>query len=82
MQKDLKQILTKNKIIHFADKTRNLYQTNPSNYKKLLTNNVTKTYEISNVNLIVQIVAESQEIVTDRKYKNKKYLNSQPRTPL
>ena len=35
LQKDLKQILTKNKIILFANKTRNLYQktqTNTRNY--------------------------------------------------
>ena len=55
LKKDLEQILTKNKIILFADKTRNLYQTNPSNYKKLLTNNITKAYKISNDNMIEQI---------------------------
>ena len=72
LKKDLEQVLAKNKIILFADKTRNLYQTSPSNYKKLLTNNVTKAYKISNEDIIAQINSESQEIINDRKYKNKK----------
>ena len=72
LKHDLNSLLTKNKIILFADKTRNLYQTTPKFYKKLITNSITKTYKISDENLINQINSESESIIRERKYKNKK----------
>ena len=70
-QKTLKNILTKNKIILFADKTRNLYQTDPKFYKKLVIDNLTKNYKISNDNLIDTINSDSKKIIFERKIKKK-----------
>ena len=72
LNNDLKNILTKNKIILFADKTRNLYQADPKFYKKLVIDNLTKNYKISNDNLIDTINSDSKNIIFDRKIKNKK----------
>ena len=62
-------ILNKNKITIFADKTKNIFQTNQRNYKKLLINNLTKTYRISNKKLCEQINAESRETIIDKNTK-------------
>ena len=72
LKKDLKNLLTKNKIILFLDKTRNLYQTDPKFYKKLVIDNITKNYKISENNLIETINLESEKIILNRKIKNKK----------
>ena len=85
-QKKLKQILnnllTKNKVILFADKTRNIYHTSPKFYNKLVTDNLTKTYKTSNDDLVSEINLESEKIIYDRKYKNKKCPNFQPQAHL
>ena len=58
--------------LFFADKTRNKYQINQKNYKKLLANHSTKTYRISNKNLFDQKNAESEKTIIDRNSKKKK----------
>ena len=75
LKQDLKKLLIKNKVILFAEKTRNLYKTSPKLYNKLVTDNLTKTYKISNENLINKINSESENIIFERKYKNKKISN-------
>ena len=43
---DLKEINSSDKIFVFAaDKTRNIYETSPDTYNKLLHDNMTKTYK-------------------------------------
>ena len=42
--KDINQIKSSENLIIFADKTTNLYEMTPEQYKTILTNNVTKTY--------------------------------------
>ena len=72
LKKDLNKLLIKNKIILFADKTRNLYHTKPEFYNKLLLDNITKTYKICKENLVEIINSDSQKTIQDRNYKNKK----------
>ena len=42
---DLDNIKSSNKIFAPADKSRNIYKLEKDDYKKLLTENITKTYE-------------------------------------
>ena len=72
MKNDLKSILVKNKIIIFADKTRNLYSISPKLYKKLLLNNITSGYKITDAILDNTINSESEKIINERGYKSKK----------
>ena len=72
LKQDLNKLLAKNKIILFADKTRNIYHASPTFYNKLVTDNLSKTYKTSNDDLIRKINSESEKIIYDRKYKNKK----------
>ena len=45
MRDDLRSIRNSDKYIIFADKTRNLYETDKSYHDKLLLENITKTYK-------------------------------------
>ena len=72
LKQDLNKLLTKNKVILFADKTRNIYHTSPKFYNKLVTANLTKKYKTSNDDLVSEINLESEKNIYDRKYKNKK----------
>ena len=44
VKKDLRNITSSKKIYVFADKTKNIYEVPPTEYNKLLTENVTKPY--------------------------------------
>ena len=46
----------------FADKTTNIYETTPDNYKKLLNENITKSYKISKSNIVHDINEELRDI--------------------
>ena len=70
LKQDLNKLLIKNKIILFADKTRNLYKTSSKFYNKQLIDNLRKTFKISNENLINKINSESEKIIHERKYLN------------
>ena len=48
MSSDLSSIRKTKKIFVAADKTRNMYGISPQEYKKMLKDNVTKTYKKSN----------------------------------
>ena len=49
-------------VLIFADKTRNIYETSPDNYQKLLTENITKTYMMGSENLADDINAELKDL--------------------
>ena len=60
LKNDIRSIQSFKKVFVFADKTRNIYQMEKSNYKKLLTDNITKTYEQSNDNVYNSINLEAK----------------------
>ena len=72
MRRDINKLLEDNKIIIFADKTRNLYKTNPKFYKKLVIDNIPKSYKISKKDLAKIINDESEKLIDREIYKNKK----------
>ena len=45
LKKDISSINSSSNIFIFADKTNNIYKATPEQYKKLLKDNVTKTYK-------------------------------------
>lgn len=47
MTEDLKSVRESNEVVVPADKTRNLYKVSTDQYKKLLHDNVTKTYQLA-----------------------------------
>ena len=49
----------------FADKLRNIYECTPTDYEKILKDNVTKTYKIGSENMINDINSELQTISSD-----------------
>ena len=58
----IRSIQSSKKVIVFADKTRNIYEMEKSHYKKLLTDNITKTYKQSNNNIYNSINLEAKHI--------------------
>ena len=72
MQNNIKKLLSVHKLIVPSDKTSNLYYVNIKTYKKLLLNNITKDYKITNDNAINSINSEAARILASRKIKNKK----------
>ena len=64
MKKDIKMIKNDNRVIVKADKTSNLYKVQPEEYKKLLRDNITKSYETSSDKIIAEINDEAKEIAT------------------
>ena len=51
LKNDIRSIQLSARVFVFADKTRNMYEMQKSHYKKLLTDNITKTYKQSNNNV-------------------------------
>ena len=45
LHKDISSIKKSKNVFIFADKTRNIYEADKNTYKKLLTDNISKTYE-------------------------------------
>lgn len=68
MDSDIKDISKSKNVFMKSDKTGNLYETSPENYKKLLKKNITKDYKKSNVsdmketNLEAKAIAEKLKI--------------------
>ena len=46
MHEDIKNVNSSKNVFVFADRTTNVYETDPESYKKLLTENITKTYKL------------------------------------
>ena len=72
MKRDINNLLEDNKIVVFADKTRYIYKTNLKFYKKLVIDNITKSYKISKENLAEIINEESEKLIDREIYKKKK----------
>ena len=51
VNEDIKNVNSSKNVFVFADKTTNVYETDPESYRKLLTENITKTYKIGNSNI-------------------------------
>ena len=62
IRQDLKSIEQSKKVFVSADKTRNLYGIEPEEYKKMLRDNVTKTYKKSNVETVSLVNEEASKI--------------------
>ena len=62
MCQDLKSIKQSKKVFVSADKTRNMYGIEPEEYKKMLIDNVTKTYRKSNNQTVKAVNIEASDI--------------------
>ena len=60
LTEDINNIKSSENLLIFADKTTNLYEMTPEQYKTILTNNTTKTYRKAE---------RSTQIIIDRKAK-------------
>ena len=61
---DIESINNTKEILVDADKSRNIYKINETDYKKLLLENVTKTYKKSNLNKVSRINKEAKKLVS------------------
>ena len=52
LKNDISEVRLTEKVIIPADKTRNLCKMEKEDYNKYLTENITKTYKISNMNKV------------------------------
>ena len=59
---DIKSIRKSNKVFVHADKTTNMYGVSPQEYEKLLSDNVTKTYKKSNMDLVNMVNKEACQV--------------------
>ena len=60
LKNDIRSIQSSKKVFVFADKIKNIYEMEKSNYEKLLTDNITKTYKQSNNNIYNSIKLEAK----------------------
>ena len=61
---DLKKVNSSQNVFVLADKTRNLYETAPDEYNKLVSKKITKTYKLGVKNLTDDINSELQKITS------------------
>ena len=71
VKNDIKSVKTSNKAFIAADKTRNMYEMNKSDYDKLLLENITKTYKKSSTNKYNEINTEAKTIATKLKIQDR-----------
>ena len=64
LKKDINKIKDSENVFIFADKTTNLYEMSPTQHKKLLTENITKTYQKAPRKLEAAINSEAKQIAT------------------
>ena len=62
LSKDINNIKSSENLLIFADKTTNLYEMIPEQYKTILTNNVTKTYRKGEQSTQITIDREAKTI--------------------
>ena len=65
LDNDLKKIKSSQNVYIFADKTKNIYESSPENYNKIVKENVTKTYKLAEHDVLEDINFELQQITTD-----------------
>ena len=61
MNEEVKRINKSTKVIVNADKTGNKYEMEPSNYRKLLQENITRDYKLDNQNKLAEINSDTQK---------------------
>ena len=71
LERDKKKIKSSTNIFVPADKTRNYYEMQPSDYTKLLTENVTKSYKHAQEHIATNIAEEFKDIVDELKLSNR-----------
>ena len=62
LKNDIDHIKKSNKIFVFADKSRNIYEVQQEEYKKLLKENITKSYKKSNLAKLYNISKNARKI--------------------
>ena len=65
LHKDISSINNSKNVFIFADKTRNIYETDKNTYKKLLTDNISKIYKKTEHNIYNKISKESKTIANN-----------------
>ena len=65
LKKDITDIKKSKNMFIPADKTRNLYETDPTLYEKLLRQNITKNYQTTDTSTVNSINAEAQTIAAE-----------------
>ena len=65
LHKDISSIKKSKNVFIFADKTRNIYETDKNTYKKLLTDNISKTYKKTEHNIYNKINKEAKTIANN-----------------
>ena len=78
VEEDLKKVKTSKDIFVFADKTTNIYETSPDNYKKLLRENVTKSYKTTSSKVTDDINSELRDISNHLSIGNRIDIMSKP----
>ena len=65
LRSDIQKVNASDKVLVFAEKTRNVYQMEKDEYEKLLRENITKTYKKANENTADLINTEFNSFNTD-----------------
>ena len=65
LKQDVKNIASSDKLLVKADKTRNMYEMKVTDYDKLLTNNITKTYKPAEPDTVSEINTEFGQIANE-----------------
>ena len=65
LKSDMKRINSSPNVFMLAGKSRNIYECTPTDYEKILKENVTKTYKIGSENMIDDVNSELQTISSD-----------------
>ena len=71
MKRDINTINNSKNIIVFADKTKNLYEMEPDEYKKCVLNSITKDYRRADEGTVDKINDEAQTIINKNQIKGK-----------
>ena len=70
LETDKQKIKSSRNVFIFAEKTRNVYETDAATYNKLLTENITKTYKLAEDGVIDNINKELKDITQGLKIAN------------
>ena len=71
LKNDIRSIQSSKKVFFFADKRRNIYEMEKTHYEKLLTDNITKTYNLE-YNLEAKHIAKNLEIADRAEFMTRK----------
>ena len=68
---DLRKVNPSSNMYIFADKTRNLYETTPDQYDKILKDNITKSYKLGETNMLNNVNEDLRDIAIDLSIDNR-----------